>query len=142
MSKEPRERPNYYDTFILVAPDSTATEGTVPKSRGESKSVPEIEFELLSKSPYGLTQEEVLFETHIRHRGIPKSERNKSSEEFWSKSHACLRASALPKRYGWGIHFNAEGKAALVGVETDEYRRFAEGKEPGVTLVYAMRSKR
>ncbi|WP_342481620.1 DUF6157 family protein [Paenibacillus sp. FSL L8-0340] len=37
--------------------------------------------------------------------------------EIWgalfSKSNPCLRASMLSKRYGWGMHFNDEGKIAL-----------------------------
>jgi hypothetical protein len=30
----------------------------------------------------------------------------------------------LPKKYGWGIHFNEHGKIALNGTETAEYKEF------------------
>jgi hypothetical protein len=38
-----------------------------------------------------------------------------------SKGHPHLHVSPLAKRYGWGIHNNAEGKIALIAVESPEY---------------------
>ena len=47
----------------------------------------------------------------------------------------------LPKKYGWGLHFDSEGRIALVPMDSAEYRAFVDGK--GVaTLVTAMRNKR
>ncbi|WP_370872528.1 DUF6157 family protein [Paenibacillus zeirhizosphaerae] len=40
-------------------------------------------------------------------------------------SQACLRASMLPKKLGWGIHFNGEGKLALIPMESELYRSYA-----------------
>ncbi|MGN7760701.1 DUF6157 family protein [Paenibacillus sp. 22594] len=34
----------------------------------------------------------------------------------------------MPKRYGWGIHYNREGKIALYGKESPEYDHFTSGK--------------
>jgi hypothetical protein len=48
-----------------------------------------------------------------------------------SKGHPHLRVSALPKRYGWGIHNNAEGKIALIAVESPEYKQLMN--DPGIT---------
>jgi hypothetical protein len=48
--------------------------------------------------------------------------------------------SALPKRYGWGIHNNAEGKVALIAVESPEYKQLLN--DPRTTKVKAFRSKR
>nr|WP_281349931.1 DUF6157 family protein [Paenibacillus tengchongensis] len=61
---------------------------------------------------------------------------------MFAKKHPCLRASMLPKRYGWGVHFNGEGRIALYAMESPEYDHYAAGGEPGVKLLDAMRSKR
>lgn len=137
---------NYYCTFIRVAEDSPATKATPPASRGEKPTVAELEYELLSQSPSKFTQEELLFEVHVRRLGLTKGEvkakRKALWEEFFSKSRACLRTSALAKRYGWGLHFDAAGLIRLVPMESAEYKKLAKGKEEGLTVVNAMRSKR
>jgi hypothetical protein len=53
-----------------------------------------------------------------------------------------MRASPLTKRYGWGVHHDAQGRMSLLALESEEYARFASGEVPGVELVAAMRSKR
>jgi len=135
---------NYVNTFIQVAPDCPVKAAVIPPARGGKKSIPLLEYEMLSGSPYRFTQEEILFEVHARHKGIPESElkshRKELWEDFYSKPRACLRASSLPKKYGWGLHFNAEGKTALVPMESLEYRQFASNKN--ITQLLAMRSKR
>ncbi|MGI9174037.1 MAG: DUF6157 family protein [Rhodothermales bacterium] len=134
---------NYYGTFIRVAPDCPATEGTVPKERGGKQTLGLIQYELLAGSPYALTQEDVLWEGHVRHKGLPSEEATPEAREaFFSKEMACLRASALPKQYGWGLHFDEEGKIKLYGVETEEYAQFAEPKADGPEVKDAMRNKR
>jgi hypothetical protein len=40
----------------------------------------------------------------------------------------------LPKKYGWGLHFDAEGRIALVAVESDYYKAFVAGKRAGTVL--------
>jgi len=54
--------------------------------------------------------------------------------------HACLRASPLVKTYGWGIHHDSEGKVALVGRQTDEYKKLVQDRD--VEKVAGMRSRR
>ena len=134
------------DTFILVSPDCKAVTGTVPKSRGAAPTVAEIQYEMLSRHPYQYTQPEVLFESHVRRSGLKEAEIKKQRHELWdtffSKSQACLRASPLPKTYGWGIHFNHEGKAALVARESKKYAQLAEAKRNAPALFFAMRNKR
>jgi hypothetical protein len=61
-------------------------------------------------------------------------------EKFLSKGHPHLRVSPLAKRYGWGIHNNAQGKIALTAVESREYRRLVN--DPSTTKIKAFRSKR
>ncbi|MNG12849.1 hypothetical protein D3C84_964860 [compost metagenome] len=63
-------------------------------------------------------------------------------QTFFGKPQACMRASMLPKRYGWGIHFNAEGKLAIVPLESEAYRYYAEGGEGDIRVVAAMRNRR
>ncbi len=134
---------NYYRTFIRVAPDCPAAEGAVLKQRGEKKPLALIQYELIAENPYTLTQEDVLWEGYIRHKELRGDEAGpKAREAFFSKPMACLRASALPKTYGWGLHFDEEGKVGLYGVETEEYKRLAELKEDGPAVKDAMRNKR
>lgn len=132
---------NYYNTFIEVAPDSAVAEGVVPTARGERKTIALIQYELLAPNPYRYTQEEVLFETYVRHKGIPASELgDELRKAFFAKSQACLRASPLPKQFGWGLHFDSEGRVALYGVESEAYQRFLA--DEGLTKLKAMRSSR
>lgn len=136
---------NYYNTFIAVAPDCPVDSGTVPPDRQGGMSKPRIEYELLSEQPYTYTQKELLFEVYMRHKGLlsaDEAEAVRLREEFFAKPKACMRASMLPKKYGWGIHFDEAGKAALFPVGSSAYREFAEGKKSGVKVVAAMRNKR
>lgn len=139
-----REDRNYYSSFILVAPDCSATTGIVPAARGGKPTVPALEYQLISAKPYFYTQDELQFEVHARHRGIAagelKSRRHELLADYFSRPRACLRCSSLPKIYGWGIHFDAEGKIGLHAVDTREYRRFARDK--GIEKFFAMRSWR
>lgn len=137
---------NYYDTFIKVSADCPAESGLVPPDKKSGRTKPSIEFELVANHPYGYTQEELLYETHIRHKGISDEELlargTQIRDEFFQKPMPCLRASMLPKKYGWGIHFNEEGKLALVPVESPEYKRFAEGEKGSVRVLPAMRNSK
>lgn len=136
----------YTDTFIIVAEDCAAETGVVPPERGGRPTVASIQHALLAAAPYTYTQEDVLFETEVRHKAVPDEEltvrRGSLREEFFAKSRACLRASPLPKSYGWGLHFDAEGRVALYGVDSPEYRGFAAGEHAEVTVLKAMRSRR
>jgi hypothetical protein len=132
---------NYVNTFIQVADDCPAACGIVPAERGGRKTVAMIQYELLAEKPYHYTQEDVLFESYIRHKEIPPEDAGPALRaQFFGRSQACLRASPLPKQYGWGLHFDESGRVALCGVGTDEYQRFAAGD--GIAVVKAMRSKR
>lgn len=134
---------NYYETFIRVAPDSSATAGTVPQERGAKKPLGLIQYELISDNPYGLTQEDVLWEGHVRHKSLAGRDATPEAREaFFAKGQACMRVSALAKRYGWGLHFDKEGRVKLYGVETEEYARFSDPDESGLDVKDAMRSKR
>ena len=146
MASLPDPDRNYIDTFITIAPDSPVKESKVPTPRGVQPTIPQLEYELLSKSPGKYTQQEIQFEVHVRRLGLPasevKSRRKKLWDEFFSKPHACLRASALPKKYGWGIYFDSRGRITLVPMESPEYRQYSAASQSGLKVVAAMRSSR
>lgn len=133
------------NTFVLVADDCPATAGEVPPGRGGGPSVAAIQYELLVARPYTLTLTDLIFETHVRRLGLSAKELRAREAavraELFAKPHPCLRASPLTKRYGWGAHHDADGRIALYGVETAEYRRLAAGG-PGLSVVKAMRTRR
>ncbi|GAB3269318.1 DUF6157 family protein [Larkinella harenae] len=131
---------NYQDTFIAVADDCPATQGEVPPSKGDTKSVANLQFELLSKKPYQYTSDEVLFQVYARRNDLAESELATARVHFFSKGQPCFRASPLTKRYGWGIHYDRAGKMALVGVETNAYDNFS--KDESVKVLKAMNTKR
>jgi hypothetical protein len=62
--------------------------------------------------------------------------------ELFQKNHPCLRASPLPKRYGWGVHYDGHGRIAIYGTESEDYRRLSRDGEGDPALVRGMRSKR
>ena len=50
-----------------------------------------------------------------------------------------MRASRLGKRFGWGVHADAEGRVAIYAVDSKRYQALAG--DP-IAQVRAMRSKR
>lgn len=131
---------NYTDTFIAVADDCTATAGEIPPAKGDAKSVAQLQFEMISKHPYAFTSDDVLFSVYATRNDISRGEMKKAREQFFSKGQPCFRASPLTKRYGWGVHSNAEGKIALFGCETKEYQQMLNNQK--LKLVKAMKTSR
>jgi hypothetical protein len=131
---------NYENTFIEVAEDCPAKSGEIPKQKGDAKTVASLEFEMISQNPYKYSSDDVLFQVFAERNDLTKSEYNEAREKFFSKGQACLRASPLTKRYGWGIHNNENGKIALYGMETDEYQKLS--KDKNLKIVKAMRTSR
>lgn len=130
---------NYQNTFIEIAEDSTACASKQPPQK-PNKTVAEIQFELISKNPYKYTSDDVIFETFAQKNDIPESEKPEARKQFFLKGQACMRCSPLTKTYGFGVHNNAEGKIALIPVESKEYQNFL--KDESVEKVKAMRSKK
>jgi len=130
---------NYYNTLIEIAEDSPATKAEVPKPKGGKKTKPVIEYEMIANHPYKYTEEDIAFETYAVLHNIPKAIWPKERETFLSKGHPHLRVSALAKRYGWGIHNNAEGKVALIAVNSLKYKKLM--KDPRTTKIKAFRSE-
>lgn len=131
---------NYFNTFIEIAEDSTAIAGEVPPVKVDKKSMATLQFEMLHGHPYEYSSDDVLFAVHAMRKGYAEEELAEQRERFFSKGQPCFRASPLTKRYGWGIHSNADGKIAMVGVESEAYQKFLA--EESIAKKKAMRSKR
>lgn len=135
---------SYKNTFVTVAEDCPVTQSEVPISKRPQTPAHIHQYELLSKYPYKLDHEELIFEVHIKQNGYPEdlsdAEAEAIREKLFSKGHPCLRASALTKRYGFGAHYDDEGKIALVPMESEEYHAFM--KNSSVEKVAAMRQTR
>lgn len=129
---------NYFNTFIGVAEDCPVSKAEIPPQKGENKTVATMQFEMIAHNPYRYTSDEVIFHIHATRNNLQKNDLEK--ESFFSKGQACLRSSPLPKRYGWGIHSDAQGKVAMYPMESEEYRKLTADKSLKITK--AMRSKR
>lgn len=129
---------NYLDTFISIADDCPVTSGQVPPAKGETRTVAGIQFDLIRQNPYRFTSDDVLFQVFAERNDLAKSEYKAAREAFFSRGQPCLRASPLTKRYGWGVHHDKNGKIAIYGCETAEYKKFIRDKS--LAVIKAMRS--
>lgn len=130
---------NYFDTFIEVSDDTKASCGTRPPTK-EKITVAEIQHELIINNPYKYTSDDILFQVFAVKNDLTKAEFEQSREQFFLKGQSCLRTSPLAKIYGFGIHFDSDGKVAIYGMETPEYKKFIADRN--LKKVKAMRSKR
>lgn len=131
---------NYFNTFIAVADDCPVQQAQVPTLHPERPSVAAMQYQMITEHPYAYTSDDVLFIVHARRQGLAETEWAEARTAYFSKGRACLRASALPKRYGFGVHCDGQGRVALVGLGTEEYGRLARDKS--LEHVKAMRHKR
>ena len=99
-----------------------------------------MQFDLVSQNPYKFTSDDVFFEVFADKNGLTESEHEEARRNFFSKGQPCFRASALAKRYGWGVHSDKDGKIAIYGCETDEYKRLSE--DESIRVLKAMKSSR
>jgi len=114
---------DYVNTFIEVADDCRAVTGMEPPERAGAKSAARMQFELIASNPYRYTSDDVLFQVHAARSGVPEAQMEAERQRFFSKGQACMRASDLPKRYGWGVHYDQEARMALYAVDSPEYAR-------------------
>lgn len=130
---------NYFGTFIAVAEDCSTPMGLVPPEK-PVPTVAWLQFQRLWDQGYRWTSDEVLFGVAATKNGWTDAERDQRWSEFFSQGQACFRASPLTKTYGWGVHFDAQGKMALVGRGSPEYERLVN--DPTLVHVKAMRTSR
>lgn len=113
---------NYFNTFIEVAEDTKVDCGIKPPTK-DIKTVAEMQYELIVKSPYKFTSDDVLFQVYADRKGVAQEDYQQFREEFFSKGQPCFRASSLTKNYGFGVHYDSAGKIAIYGMETPEYQK-------------------
>ena len=135
---------NVVDTFIRVAEDCPARSGEEPQPRGGNPTVATLQYAMLAGSPYKYTSDDVVFATsapgRARDAKATKTARSLAREAFFAKGQACMRASPLGKRFGWGVHADSEGRIAIYAVDSKRYQALAG--DPKITQVRARRSKR
>lgn len=131
---------NYFNTFIEVAPDCPVLEAEAPIAKNDKPTVASMQFDMVVNNPYKYTSDDIIFQVFADRKDITESEREEARQQFFSKGQPCLRASPLTKRYGWGVHSNAEGKVAIYNMNTDEYEKFVN--DDSIAKVKAMKSKR
>ncbi len=135
---------NYFDTFIQVAEDCPVQTGEEPPPRAGNPTVSGLQYKMIAQAPYKYTSDDVVFATSAQGRQLDakatKKERSLVRDEFFSKGQACLRASGLGKRFGWGVHADAEGRIAIYAVDSKRYLAIA--KDAGIKQVRAMRTRR
>jgi hypothetical protein len=131
---------NYFNTFIEVAGDCPVKQAEIPRQKEEEKTPVTIVFEMIKNNPYKYTSDEVLFYLHAVKNRISEAAWNFEKQKYFSRTQACLRSFPFAKRYGWGIHYNAEGKIALYAIESSEYKKLSKDKT--LKIVKGTRTKR
>lgn len=101
---------SYKNTLITISEDSKVSSAKVPVIKNEKPTIAYIEHDLINNNPYKFTQEDVQFKTYLIKNQMEAENAAELREQFFSKSKACFRASPLVKNYGWGIHYNNQGK--------------------------------
>lgn len=110
----------------------------VPVSKNGKPTVASMQYQMIAENPYQYTSDDVIFTVHALRNNIEATAQER--EAFFAKGQPCLRSSPLGKRYGWGVHSDAEGRVALYALESEEYRKFA--KDAQLKQTKAMRSSR
>ena len=135
---------NPVNQFIEIAPDCELKTAIVPQKRNGKQTIATIEYEILSSHPYRHDLKELKFAVEVRRKEISDKELNAHRQALWdaffAKSHACMRASPLTKQYGWGAHYDTQGKIAIFPVESNEYKRLVDDKS--IKKYFALRSGR
>jgi len=131
---------NYYNTFIHIADDCPVESAEIPPEKNGEKTAAVIQFEMIKQNPYKFTSDDIIFSVYAIKNKISSKEHEREKEKFFSKGQPCFRSSPLTKRYGWGVHSNAEGKIAIFEVESVEYKKLSKDKK--LKHLNALRSKR
>jgi len=129
----------YYDTFIAVAPDFGGATAKIPVERAGKKTVAQMQYALLIDEPFVHTQEDVLFSVWLERQDLGDLAGDEVAalrSEYFATGRACLRASPLTKSHGWGVVFDADGRAALCAMDSPEYEAYASSDD--LTVVAAM----
>ena len=129
---------HYTDTLILPAPDTRAESALAPPP-GKG-TVAELQYARLAGNDYTWTSDDLLFDVHCERKGVPEADRAAERERFFSKGQPCLRTSPLAKTYGWALHFDSDGRIALLPMGSEHLAELES--DPAVTVRSAMKSSR
>lgn len=130
---------NYKKTLIEVAQDTLAREGVEPPKKFPP-SIAELQYQVIKENPYRYSSDDVVFGVWANRNAVPEDEMDIVRDDFFSKGQPCLRTSPLAKTYGFGIHSDDDGKIAIYGMETKEYKALQD--DPSITKIKAMKSSR
>jgi len=135
----------YTNTFIAVAEDCRAVTGEVPMERAGGRTVASTQYAMLAAAPGQWTQGDVLLASspQVRSRDIrdiDEAELRGLRQEYFNRPRACLRASPLPKSFGWGLHYDVDCRITLHAVDSPEYAQLSS--DASLTQLRAMRSSR
>ena len=140
MTKEKIHTTNYFDTFIEVAEDTKVACGARPPSKGDKQTIAEMQYELMVNHPYQFTSDDIFFQVFADRNDLKKAAYQQARQQFFSKGQPCLRSSPLTKTYGFGVHADSNGKIAIFGMETEQYKQLQ--KDPKLKKVKAMRTSK
>jgi hypothetical protein len=98
-------------------------------------SIAGLEHALLLGFPYRYTAPDLIVDVQRRHKNVHDAKLPAFRAWLLAKPQPCMRLSMLPKRWGWGIHFDELGRMAIDGAETSDYRHFAERSDLRVMSV-------
>jgi hypothetical protein len=130
----------FRDTFVHIAADCPESSGIEPPCRGGKKPVHLIQLELLLGRPHHFTHETLVVESELLREPPTGETRAEILSRIRAKPLPCLRCSPLAKRYGWGFHFDGEGKIAVHPAGSASYGKLAADRN--LDQVAAMRTKK
>jgi len=133
----------YTNTFIACSEDCPVTTGEVPLDRSSGPTVASTQYAMLVDAPGHWTQEDVLFASSPDVRGrsdLRTDDLERLREVHFAQPRECLRASPLPKSFGWGLHFDSEGRITLHAVDSPGYARLRS--DSSIHQLRSMRSRR
>lgn len=129
---------NYYDSFIQIAEDCPVLMAEVPLPKNDKPTVASMQYQMIAENPYQYTSDDVIFTIHAARNNLEASDQQRAA--FFAKGQPCLRSSPLTKRYGWGVHSDAEGRVALYALESEQYQQLANNHK--LKQIKGMRSSR
>lgn len=114
---------NYENTFIEVAEDCPTTIGEAPPTKGDNKSVANLQFERLQGQPYRHNSDDVLFSVFAARKELPDNAGDEQRATFFSK--ALVQQNTQDVRQvttalrAWVVEFRASARFSLPAVAAD-----------------------
>ena len=129
----------YTNTLILISDDCPTATALDPSRNRDTRTRAEIEFDLLQAQPHHFDHKAFTHRVHVEYKG-QSGDTPLAFDEFHAKGQPCMRASALVKRFGWGAHYDGEGRISLVAADGPDYARLAASDD--IKTLKGMRNKR